>query len=191
MNIGLFYGSSTCYTEMAAEKIRDIIGPGGKVIRGIQEKTGAKIDISDDGKVAIATANAEGAEAAMQMIRDLTAEAEIGKTYLGTVSRIVDFGAFVEIFPGTDGLLHVSEIADYRVRDVRDELTEGQQILVKCIGLEGNKIRLSRKAAIRDEQGGGEAHDHEEEVEAPPREPRPSRDGRGGGGGRGGGRGRR
>ncbi len=177
--------------QIHPDKIRDIIGPGGKVIRGIQEKTGAKIDISDDGKVAIATANAEGAEAAMQMIRDLTAEAEIGKTYLGTVSRIVDFGAFVEIFPGTDGLLHVSEIADYRVRDVRDELTEGQQILVKCIGLEGNKIRLSRKAAIRDEQGGGEAHDHEEEVEAPPREPRPSRDGRGGGGGRGGGRGRR
>ncbi|MBL8171125.1 MAG: polyribonucleotide nucleotidyltransferase [Acidobacteria bacterium] len=176
--------------QIHPDKIRDIIGPGGKVIRGIQEKTGAKIDISDDGKVAIATANAEGAEAAMQMIRDLTAEAEIGKTYLGTVSRIVDFGAFVEIFPGTDGLLHVSEIADYRVRDVRDELTEGQQILVKCIGLEGNKIRLSRKAAIRDEQGGGEAHDHEEEVEAPPREPRPSRDGRGGGG-RGGGRGRR
>lgn len=177
--------------QIHPDKIRDIIGPGGKVIRGIQEKTGAKIDISDDGKVAIATANAEGAEAAMQMIRDLTAEAEIGKTYLGTVSRIVDFGAFVEIFPGTDGLLHVSEIADYRVRDVRDELTEGQQILVKCIGLEGNKIRLSRKAAIRDEQGGGEAHEHEEEVEAPPREPRPSRDGRGGGGGRGGGRGRR
>ena len=88
----------------------------------------------------------------MQIIRDLTAEAEIGKTYLGTVSRIVDFGAFVEIFPGTDGLLHVSEIADYRVRDVRDELKEGQQILVKCIGVEGNKIKLSRKAVLRDEK---------------------------------------
>ena len=88
----------------------------------------------------------------LQIIRDLTAEAEIGKTYLGTVNRIVDFGAFVEIFPGTDGLLHVSEIADYRVRDVRDELNEGQQLMVKCIGLEGNKIRLSRKALLMEEK---------------------------------------
>jgi polyribonucleotide nucleotidyltransferase len=86
------------------------------------------------------------------MIRDLTAEAEVGKSYLGTVSRIVDFGAFVEIFPGVDGLLHVSEIADYRVRDVRDELKEGQQILVKCIGVEGNKIRLSRRAVLKEEK---------------------------------------
>ncbi|HEX8719566.1 MAG TPA: S1 RNA-binding domain-containing protein, partial [Pyrinomonadaceae bacterium] len=90
-----------------------------------------------------------------------TAEAEIGETYLGTVSRIVDFGAFVEIFPGTDGLLHISEIAEHRVRDVRDELKEGQQILVKCIGKEGNKIKLSRKAVLRDEKqkagGGGRA----------------------------------
>jgi polyribonucleotide nucleotidyltransferase len=138
--------------QIPVDKIRDVIGPGGKVIRGIQEKTGAKIDISDDGKVAIATPNAEAAEAALQMVRDLTAEAEVGKTYLGTVSRIVDFGAFVEIFPGLDGLLHVSEIADYRVRDVRDELKEGQQILVKCIGVEGNKIRLSRKAVLKEEK---------------------------------------
>ena len=95
----------------------------------------------------------------MQMVRELTAEAEMNKTYLGTVSRIVDFGAFVEILPGLDGLLHVSEIADYRVRDVRDELKEGQQIRVKCIGIEGNKIRLSRKAVLKDEKkgkGGGE-----------------------------------
>ncbi|MCI0663508.1 MAG: polyribonucleotide nucleotidyltransferase, partial [Acidobacteria bacterium] len=138
--------------QIPVDKIRDVIGPGGKVIRGIQEKTGAKIDISDDGKVAIATPNAEAAEVALQMVRDLTAEAEVGKTYLGTVSRIVDFGAFVEIFPGLDGLLHVSEIADYRVRDVRDELKEGQQILVKCIGVEGNKIRLSRKAVLKEEK---------------------------------------
>src|SRR5262245_1194796 len=136
--------------QIHPDKIRDVIGPGGKVIRGIQEKTGAKIDISDDGKVAIATANGEAAEAAMQMVRDITAEAEVGQTYLGTVSRIVDFGAFVEIFPGTDGLLHVSEIADYRVRDVRDELHEGQQVMVKCIGVEGNKIRLSRRALNED-----------------------------------------
>jgi polyribonucleotide nucleotidyltransferase len=138
--------------QIPVDKIRDVIGPGGKMIRSIVERTGAKIDVEDSGRISIATANGEAADQAMQMIRDLTAEAEIGKSYLGTVSRIVDFGAFVEIFPGTDGLLHVSEIADYRVRDVRDELKEGQQVLVKCIGIEGNKIRLSRKAVLRDEK---------------------------------------
>lgn len=138
--------------QIPVDKIRDVIGPGGKVIRGIQEKTGAKIDISDDGKVSIATPNGEAGAIALQMVRDLTAEAEVGKTYLGTVSRIVDFGAFVELFPGLDGLLHVSEIADYRVRDVRDELKEGQQILVKCIAIEGNKIRLSRKVVLKEEK---------------------------------------
>lgn len=138
--------------QINPDKIRDVIGPGGKVIRGIQEKTGAKIDISDDGRIAIATPNGEAAEAAMQIIRDLTAEVEVGQSYLGTVTRIVDFGAFIEVFPGTEGLLHVSEIADYRVRDVRDELKEGQQILVKCINVEGNKIRLSRRALIKEEK---------------------------------------
>jgi polyribonucleotide nucleotidyltransferase len=173
--------------QIDPDKIREVIGPGGKVIRGIQEKTGAKIDISDDGKVSIATANGEAAEAAMQIIRDITAEAEIGQTYLGTVSRIVDFGAFVEIFPGTDGLLHVSEIADYRVRDVRDELHEGQQIMVKCIGVEGNKIRLSRKALTED---GSRSEAPREGREG--REGREDREGKhGGGGSRGGGGGRR
>ena len=138
--------------QINPDKIRDVIGPGGKVIRGIQEKTGAKIDISDDGRIAIATPNGEAAEAAMQIIRDLTAEVEVGQSYLGTVTRIVDFGAFIEVFPGTEGLLHVSEIADYRVRDVRDELKEGQQILVKCINVEGNKIRLSRRALLKEEK---------------------------------------
>ncbi|HEX3143148.1 MAG TPA: polyribonucleotide nucleotidyltransferase [Pyrinomonadaceae bacterium] len=133
------------------DKIRDVIGPGGKVIRALVEETGAKIDVEDDGTVSIATADGAAAEAAVNRIRGLTAEAEIGQTYVGTVSRIVDFGAFVEIFPGTDGLLHISEIADRRIRDVRDELKEGQQILVKCIGKEGNKIKLSRKAVLRDE----------------------------------------
>jgi polyribonucleotide nucleotidyltransferase len=144
--------------QIPVDKIRDVIGPGGKVIKSIVERTGAKIDVEDSGRISIATANGEAGEMALQIIRDLTAEAEIGKTYLGTVSRIVDFGAFVEIFPGTDGLLHVSEIADYRVRDVRDELHEGQQIMVKCIGLDGNKIRLSRKAILMEEKkakGGG------------------------------------
>jgi len=139
------------------DKIRDVIGPGGKMIRSIVEETGAKIDVSDDGTISIATSSSEAAEAAINRIRGLTAEADVGQTYLGTVSRIVDFGAFVEIFPGTDGLLHISEIADRRVKDVRDELKEGQQILVKCIGKEGNKIKLSRKAVLRDEQRKAEA----------------------------------
>ncbi len=134
------------------DKIRDIIGPGGKMIRSITEETGAKIDIDDDGTVNIATADGEAAAAAVERIKNITAEAEIGKTYLGTVSRIVDFGAFVEIIPGLDGLLHISEISERRIRDVRDELKEGQQIMVKCIGKEGNKIKLSRKAVLRDEK---------------------------------------
>ena len=139
------------------DKIRDVIGPGGKVIRALVEETGAKIDVEDDGTVSIATADAAAAEAAVNRIKGLTAEADVGATYVGTVNRIVDFGAFVEIFPGTDGLLHISEIADRRVRDVRDELREGQQIMVKCIGKEGNKIKLSRKAVLRDEAKQAEA----------------------------------
>jgi len=134
------------------DKIRDVIGPGGKIIRALVEETGCKIDVEDDGTVSIATSDSAAAEAAVARIRGLTAEAEIGATYVGTVSRIVDFGAFVEIFPGTDGLLHISEIADRRIRDVRDELKEGQQIMVKCIGKDGNKIKLSRKAILKDEQ---------------------------------------
>lgn len=134
------------------DKIRDVIGPGGKMIRLITEETGAKIDVSDDGTINIATADGEAGQAAVARIRALTAEAEIGETYLGTVSRIVDFGAFVEIIPGLDGLLHISEISDRRIRDVRDELKEGQQIMVKCIGKEGNKIKLSRKAVLSEEK---------------------------------------
>jgi polyribonucleotide nucleotidyltransferase len=148
------------------DKIRDVIGPGGKVIRALVEETGAKIDVEDDGTVSIATADSAAAEAAVARIRGITAEAEVGQTYVGTVNRIVDFGAFVEIFPGTDGLLHISEIADRRIRDVRDELREGQQIMVKCIGKDGNKIKLSRKAVLKDENHqGGEALPLEEEHE--------------------------
>jgi polyribonucleotide nucleotidyltransferase len=142
---------------ISPDKIRDVIGPGGKMIRSITEETGAKIDISDDGTVLIATADGEAAQQAVARIKALTAEAEIGETYLGTVSRIVDFGAFVEILPGLDGLLHISEISDRRVRDVRDELKEGQQILVKCIGKEGNKVKLSRKAVLAEEKAKGAA----------------------------------
>jgi len=141
------------------DKIRDVIGPGGKMIRSITEETGAKIDVSDDGTINIATADGEAGQAALDRIRAITAEAEIGETYLGTVNRIVDFGAFVEIFPGVDGLLHISEISDRRVRDVRDELKEGQQIMVKCIGKEGNKIKLSRKSVLQEENGNAENGD--------------------------------
>jgi polyribonucleotide nucleotidyltransferase len=138
--------------HIPTDKIRDVIGPGGKVIRGIIEQTGVKIDVEDDGTVHVASADEASANKALQIIRDLTASAEIGKTYLGTVVRLVDFGAFVEIFPGTDGLLHISEIAENRIRDVRDELKEGDQILVKVLALEGNKIKLSRKAVLKEQR---------------------------------------
>jgi len=133
-------------------KIGELIGPGGKVIRGIVEQTGAKIDVEDDGRVNVAAVDEAAAHKAIKMIRDLMAEAEIGKTYLGKVVRLADFGAFVEIFPGTDGLLHISEVAENRIRDVRDELKEGDQVLVKVISIDGNKIRLSRKAVLRDQR---------------------------------------
>jgi polyribonucleotide nucleotidyltransferase len=138
--------------KIPTDKIRDVIGPGGKVIRGIIEQTGVKIDVEDDGTVHVASADEPSARKALQIISDLTASAEVGKTYLGTVVRLVDFGAFVEIFPGTDGLLHISEIAENRIRDVRDELKEGDQILVKVLALEGNKIKLSRKAVLREQR---------------------------------------
>jgi len=149
------------------DKIRDLIGPGGKVIRGIVEATGAKIDVDDTGRVNVASSDADGLARAMQMVQDITAVPEIGKTYLGKVVRLAEFGAFVEIFPGTDGLLHISEIAEHRVAKVEDELRDGDQILVKVIALEGNRIKLSRKAVLKEqraklglpdpepEQGGG------------------------------------
>src|SRR5262249_244421 len=147
--------------QIPVDKIREVIGPGGKVIRGLVEKTGCKIDVEDSGRINIASANLTAAEEAKRLIEEITAVPEVGKTYLGTVQRIADFGAFVEILPGTDGLLHVSEIAEYRVRDVRDELTEGQQLLVKVINVDpSGKIRLSRKAVLRDERGeSGEEQD--------------------------------
>ncbi|MFZ0739452.1 MAG: polyribonucleotide nucleotidyltransferase [Candidatus Acidiferrales bacterium] len=136
--------------SIPTDKIRDLIGPGGKKIRAITESTGVKIDVMDDGKVHVFANDGKAAEQALKMIRDVTATAEIGKTYLGTVVRIAEFGAFVEIFPGTDGLLHISEIADQRIRSVRDALKEGDQVMVKVLAIEGNKIRLSRKALIKE-----------------------------------------
>ncbi len=141
------------------DKIKDLIGPGGKVIRGIVEATGVKIDVEDSGKVNIASSDAAAAQKALQMIGEITATAEVGKTYLGTVVRLADFGAFVEILPGTDGLLHISEVAEHRIKDIRDELKEGDQILVKVLAVEGNRIRLSRKAILKEQRAkmeGGE-----------------------------------
>jgi polyribonucleotide nucleotidyltransferase len=138
--------------RIPVDKIRDVIGPGGKMIRSIIERTGVKIDVEDDGRVNVASADGASAQKAISIIQELTATPEINKTYLGKVQRITDFGAFVEIMPGTDGLLHVSEIANHRVKDVRDELKEGEQILVKVINIDPTgKIRLSRKALLQEE----------------------------------------
>src|SRR4051794_29549642 len=134
------------------DKIRELIGPGGKVIRNIVDVTGVKIDVDDDGTVNIFASDEASANRAIQMVGEIAAVAEVGKTYLGKVVRIVDFGAFVEIFPGTDGLLHISEISENRVKQVRDELKEGDQIMVKVLALEGNKIKLSRKAILREQR---------------------------------------
>ena len=133
-------------------KIRDVIGPGGKMIRSIIERTGVKIDVEDDGRVNVASSDSASAQKAISIIQELTATPELNKTYLGKVQRITDFGAFVEIMAGTDGLLHVSEIANHRVKDVRDELKEGEQLLVKVINIDPTgKIRLSRKALLTEE----------------------------------------
>jgi len=137
--------------KIPVDKIRDVIGPGGKMIRSIIERTGVKIDVEDDGRVNVASADESSAQKAISIIQELTATPELNKTYMGKVQRITDFGAFVEIMAGTDGLLHVSEIANHRVKDVRDELKEGQQIMVKVINIDPTgKIRLSRKALLQE-----------------------------------------
>ncbi len=136
--------------RIPVDKIRDVIGPGGKMIRSIIERTGVKIDVEDDGRVNVASADEASARKAIGIIQELTATPELNKTYMGKVQRITDFGAFVEIMPGLDGLLHVSEIAHYRVKDVRDELKEGEQVMVKVINIDpSGKIRLSRKALLQ------------------------------------------
>jgi polyribonucleotide nucleotidyltransferase len=144
--------------RIPVDKIRDVIGPGGKMIRSIIERTGVKIDVEDDGRVNVASADEASAAKAIGIIQELTATPELNKTYMGKVQRITDFGAFVEIMPGLDGLLHVSEIAHYRVKDVRDELKEGDQVMVKVINIDpSGKIRLSRKALLVPEEGHGKA----------------------------------
>src|SRR5215208_1130490 len=141
--------------RIPVDKIRDVIGPGGKMIRSIIERTGVKIDVEDDGRVNVASADEASAQKAISIIQELTATPELNKSYMGKVQRITDFGAFVEIMPGLDGLLHVSEIAHYRVKDVRDELKEGEQVMVKVINIDpSGKIRLSRKVLIDPPEGG-------------------------------------
>jgi polyribonucleotide nucleotidyltransferase len=136
------------------DKIRDIIGPGGKMIRSITERTGCKIEVNDDGRVDIASTDGVAAEKAIQIIKELTAEAELNKTYMGRVVRVVNFGAFVEILPGVDGLLHISEIAHHRVAEVTDELNEGDEVTVKVIDIDGQgRVRLSRKVLLERPEG--------------------------------------
>jgi polyribonucleotide nucleotidyltransferase len=136
------------------DRIRDLIGPGGKTIRSIVEETGAKIDVEDDGTVLVASSDGDAMQRAIERIRGLTAEAEVGKIYRGTVRRVVDFGAFVEIMPGTDGLVHISQLAAERVRAVTDVVREGDVIDVKVLEVDkSGKIRLSRKEALKDPAG--------------------------------------
>lgn len=138
--------------QIPVDKIGSVIGPGGKMIRSIIEETGVKIDIEDSGTVRIASVDGEAAAKAIEIVEGLTASAEIGKTYLGTVKKVVDFGAFVEILPGTEGLLHISEIAHRRIENIRGEVRVDDKILVKVINIEGNKIRLSRRAVLEDQE---------------------------------------
>ncbi len=138
--------------KINTDKIRDVIGPGGKVIRGLVEETGCSIDVSDDGTVQVASSDGASMKMAVEKIQAITAEAEVGRIYAGKVRKIVDFGAFVEIMPGTDGLLHISQIAQERIRDVRDVLKEGEEVRVKVLEVDrSGKIRLSRREAMADE----------------------------------------
>ena len=138
--------------QVKPDRIRDIIGPGGKVIRAIQETTGAKIDVEDSGSVSVFGPDGASVAQAMAMVEELTQEAEIGRIYLAKVKRIADFGAFAEIFPGTDGLIHISHLAEGRVDKVTDILEEGDEVLAKCIDIDpSGRIRLSRKEALADQ----------------------------------------
>src|SRR5512147_1255565 len=142
--------------QIKQDKIRDVIGSGGKVIRGIIEQTGVKINIDDSGLINIAAADGEAAQKAIDIINNITAEAELGKIYLGKVKRIMDFGAFVEIIPGTEGLLHISQLAEKRVAKVTDEVNEGEEVMVKVIEIDKQgRIRLSRKEALREKGSQG------------------------------------
>lgn len=140
--------------QIKSEKVKDVIGPGGKVIRGIIEETGVNIDIEDDGTISIASSDENAVNKAVDIIKEITQEVEVGRIYMGKVRKIMDFGAFVEIFPGTDGLVHISQLADRRVTNVYDEVKEGEEMLVKVLEVDRQgKIRLSRKDALREGDG--------------------------------------
>jgi polyribonucleotide nucleotidyltransferase len=143
------YAPRVLTLRIKPDRIRDVIGPGGKVIRAIQETTGTKIDIEDSGEVTIFSPDGEAIERAQAMVQELTQEAELDRIYVGKVKRITDFGAFVEIFPGTDGLIHISHLAEGRVEKVTDVVAEGDEVLAKCIDIDpSGRIRLSRKEAL-------------------------------------------
>jgi len=140
--------------KIKVDKIRDVIGSGGKTIRSIVEQTGCKIEVQDDGTINIASVDEESAKRAMEIIKELTQEAEIGRIYTGRIKRVMDFGAFVEIFAGTEGLCHISQLSEHRVQNIHDEVREGDEIVVKVIDIDRDgKIKLSRKEALR-ERGG-------------------------------------
>ena len=135
--------------KISPDRIRDVIGSGGKTIRSIQERTGCSVNVEDNGVVKIASSDRDAAQRCVEIIEALTAEAVVGEIYLGTVAKIMEFGAFVTILPGCDGLCHISELTEERVDRVEDIVKEGEQIVVKCLGVERNgKIRLSRKEAL-------------------------------------------
>jgi polyribonucleotide nucleotidyltransferase len=139
--------------QIKPDKIRDVIGPGGKVIRSIIAECGVKVNVDDSGLVTIASVDEASAQQAIEMVNRLTEEAIVGKIYMGTVRKIVDFGAFVEILPNVDGLVHISQLAEHRVQSVADELTEGEQVLVKVLEIDRQgKIRLSRKEALMESE---------------------------------------
>ena len=143
--------------KIKVDKIRDIIGPGGKTIRGITEQTGAKIEVSDDGTVLIASVDEGSSSAAIEIIKELTQEAEIGRVYKGVVKKVLDFGAFVAIFAGTEGLVHISQLSEHRVNNIHDEVKEGDEMEVKVIDIDRDgKIKLSRKEALRGKSGSQE-----------------------------------
>ena len=138
-----------CSIQINPDKIRDVIGPGGKVIRSIVAETGAKIDIDDSGRVVIMSPDQAACQKAIDKIKGLTAEAEVGQLYLARITRIMDFGAFAEILPGTEGLIHISQLDHTRVQKVTDVVREGDQVMVKVIEIDKEgRVRLSRKAAL-------------------------------------------
>jgi polyribonucleotide nucleotidyltransferase len=147
------YAPKIVTIQINPDKIRDIIGPGGKVIRAMQAETETRIDVDDTGVVKIVAVDKEASDKALQMVKDIVQEAEVGAIYEGTVRKIMDFGAFVEIFPGTDGLVHISQLDSKRVNKVTDILKEGDKVMVKVLEVDRDgKIRLSRRAAVEDQK---------------------------------------